>query len=63
MYVCSCKIFKMVPIFLRWLTLEMMNLDEYRENSQICHELEKLKFFVESFLWTFYYSGFKGSVV
>ena len=41
----------------------MMNLDEYRENSQICHELKKLKFFVESFLWTFYHSGFKGSVV
>ena len=57
------KRLKWLEIFLSWLTLEMLNLDDYRKNLQIFHELEKLNFFVESFLWTFYHSGFKGSVV
>ena len=51
------------PIFFNWLTLEMMNLDDYRANLQIFHELANLNFLWNQFLWTFYHFGLKGSVV
>ena len=49
------KLLKWLEIsnLLSWLTLEMINLDDYRANSQKCHELEKLKFYVESFSMDF----------
>ena len=34
--------------FFSWLTIEMMNLDDYRANSQNFHDLAKLEFLVES---------------
>ena len=47
MLVCSCK------TFFSWLTLEMMNLDDYRANLQNCHELGQL-----NFLWNQFYGLF-----
>ena len=49
------------PIFFTWLTLEMMNLDDYHANSQNFHEFAKLIiFFVESVLMHFLSLWFLG---
>ena len=41
-----------------WLTLKMTKLDDYRAISQNFHELAKLIFLWNQFLWTFYHFGF-----
>ena len=46
------------------LTLEMIKLDDYRAILQNFHELAKLFFLWNQFLWTFFYQfGFWDSVV
>ena len=46
-----------------WLTLELMNLDDYSANPQIFHEMAKLNFLWNQLFWTFNHFGFQGSVV
>ena len=46
-----------------WLTLEMMNIDDYHANSQNFHELAKSMFWVESVFMDFLSLWFLGQLL